>query len=30
VTPADHVRRMFATFDAMDVPALAAFMTVYS
>jgi ketosteroid isomerase-like protein len=27
MTPTDHVRRMFATFDAKDVPALAAFMT---
>jgi ketosteroid isomerase-like protein len=25
--PGEHVRRMFATFDAKDVPALAAFMT---
>jgi ketosteroid isomerase-like protein len=27
MTPTDHVRRMFATFDAKDVSALAAFMT---
>jgi ketosteroid isomerase-like protein len=27
VTPTDHVRRIFATFDAKDVSALAAFMT---
>src|ERR1700693_3971339 len=27
VTPTDHVRRMFATFDARDVSALAAFVT---
>ena len=27
LTPSDHIRRMFATFDAKDVSALAAFMT---
>jgi ketosteroid isomerase-like protein len=27
MTPSDHIRRMFATFDAKDVSALAAFMT---
>ena len=27
MTPSDHIRTMFATFDAKDVPALAAFMT---
>ncbi|HET7050003.1 MAG TPA: nuclear transport factor 2 family protein [Solirubrobacteraceae bacterium] len=27
LSPSDHVRRMFATFDAKDVSALAAFMT---
>jgi ketosteroid isomerase-like protein len=27
LSPGEHVRRMFATFDAKDVPALAAFMT---
>jgi ketosteroid isomerase-like protein len=27
VTPTEHVRRMFATFDAKDVSGLAAFMT---
>jgi ketosteroid isomerase-like protein len=27
MTPADHVRQMFATFDAKDVSGLAAFMT---
>jgi ketosteroid isomerase-like protein len=27
MTPTDHVRRMFATIDAKDVSALAAFMT---
>jgi ketosteroid isomerase-like protein len=27
MTPTDHVRRMFATFDAKDVSALAAFIT---
>jgi ketosteroid isomerase-like protein len=27
MTPSDHIRAMFATFDAKDVSALAAFMT---
>jgi hypothetical protein len=27
MTPSDHIRTMFATFDAKDVSALAAFMT---
>jgi ketosteroid isomerase-like protein len=27
MTPSDQIRTMFATFDAKDVPALAAFMT---
>ncbi len=27
MTPSDHIRRIFATFDAKDVSALAAFMT---
>ena len=27
MTPSDHIRMMFATFDAKDVSALAAFMT---
>jgi hypothetical protein len=27
MTPTDHIRTMFATFDAKDVSALAAFMT---
>jgi ketosteroid isomerase-like protein len=27
MTPSDHIRMMFATFDARDVSALAAFMT---
>jgi ketosteroid isomerase-like protein len=26
-TPSDHIRRIFAAFDANDVPGLAAFMT---
>jgi hypothetical protein len=27
MTPSDHIRRMFATFDAKDVSALAKFVT---
>ena len=27
MTPTDHVRRMFATFDSKDVSGLAAFVT---